>query len=108
ALNTKDVAARSQGDLSILSVGAGYAHTLADDKRSISLSGNILDLTPYQALVKQNFDWERAPHGWDLELSAQAKLKKGGLLKVLARPEAEEWSFGRPQRGSMARESWSI
>ncbi len=88
AMNTKDVAARSQGDVSILSVGAGYAHTLADDKRSISLSGNILDLAPYQALVKQNFDWERAPHGWDLELAAQSKLKKGGILKVLARTES--------------------
>jgi hypothetical protein len=88
AMNTKDVAARSQGDVSILSVGAGYAHTLADDKRSISLSGNVLDLSPYQALVKQNFDWERAPHGWDLELAAQSKMKKGGLLKVLARTES--------------------
>ncbi|GAB3230477.1 TonB-dependent receptor [Algoriphagus aestuariicola] len=88
AMNTKDVAARSQGDLSVLSVGAGYSHTLANDKQSISLSGNILDLTPYQALVKQNFEWERAPHGWDLELAAQSKLSKGGMLKVLARTEA--------------------
>ncbi|WP_026968404.1 TonB-dependent receptor [Algoriphagus terrigena] len=88
AMNTKDVAVRSQVDLSVLSVGAGYSHTLANDNRSISLSGNILDLTPYQALVKQNFDWERAPHGWDLELAAQSKLKKGGILKVLARTES--------------------
>jgi hypothetical protein len=88
AMNTKDVAVRSQGDLSILSVGAGYSHTLVNDKRSVSLSGNLLDLRPYQGLVKQNFDWERAPHGWDLELSAQSKLRKGGMLKVLARTES--------------------
>ncbi|GAA0879187.1 TonB-dependent receptor [Algoriphagus jejuensis] len=87
AMNTKDVAARSQGDLSVLSVGAGYSHTLANDKQSISLSGNILDLAPYQAMVKQNFEWERAPHGWDLEIAGQTKLKKGGMLKVLARTE---------------------
>lgn len=88
AMNTKDIAARSQGDVSILSVGGGYSHTLANDKRSISLSGNVLDLSTYQSLVKQNFDWERAPHGRDIELAAQTKLKKGGMLKVLARTEA--------------------
>lgn len=99
AMNTKDVAARSQGDLSVLSVGAGYSHTLASDKRSISLSGNILDLAPYQSLVKQNFEWERAPHGWDLELAAQSKLKKGGLLKVLARTEASAMELWQAMPG---------
>ncbi len=88
ALNTKDLAKRSQGDLSIMSVGGGYSHTLANEKRSISISGNIFDLKPYQALIKQNFDWERAPFGRDVELAAQQKTSKGGLWKVLARTES--------------------
>ncbi|OOG70561.1 TonB-dependent receptor [Algoriphagus sp. A40] len=99
ALNTKDLAIRSQGDLSLMSVGGGYAHTLANDKRSISISGNIFDLTPYQALVKQNFDWERSPYGLDLEVAAQHKLNKGGLLKVLARTETGGMKLWQPQPG---------
>lgn len=99
ALNTKDLAIRSQGDLSIMSVGGGYAHTLANDKRSISISGNIFDLKPYQALVKQNFDWERAPYGLDLEIAAQHKLSKGGLIKVLARTETGGMELWQPQPG---------
>lgn len=87
ALNTKDLAIRSQGDLSIMSVGGGYAHTLANEKQSLTVSGNIFDLKPYQNLVKQDFDWERAPYGIDLEVAAQQKTAKGGLWKVLARTE---------------------
>lgn len=99
ALNTKDLAIRSQGDLSIMSVGGGYAHTLANEKRSISVSGNIFDLKPYQALIKQTFDWERAPYGLDLEVAAQHKFNKGGLIKVLARTETGGMKLWQPQPG---------
>lgn len=99
ALNTKDLAIRSQGDLSIMSVGGGYAHTLANDKRSISVSGYVFDLKPYQNLIKQDFDWERAPYGLDLEVAAQHKLHKGGLVKVLARTETGGMKLWQPQPG---------
>ncbi|MFN3997415.1 TonB-dependent receptor [Algoriphagus sp.] len=99
ALNTKDLAIRSQGDLSIMSVGGGYAHTLANDQRSISVSGNIFDLKPYQNIIKQDFDWERAPYGLDLEVAAQQKLNKGGLIKVLARTETGGMKLWQPQPG---------
>jgi hypothetical protein len=99
ALNTKDLAIRSQGDLSIMSVGGGYTHTLADEKRSISVSGNIFDLKPYQNIIKQDFDWERAPYGLDLEIAAHHKLNKGGLVKVLARTETGGMKLWQPQSG---------
>jgi hypothetical protein len=99
ALNTKDLAIRSQGDLSIMSVGGGYAHTIANDKRSISVSGNTFDLKPYQNIIKQDFDWERAPYGLDLEVAAQHKLNKGGLIKVLARTETGGMKLWQPQPG---------
>lgn len=99
ALNTKDLAKRSQGDLSIMSVGGGYSHTLANEKHSLSISGNVFDLKPYQALIKQDFDWERAPYGLDLEIAGQQKLTKGGLLKVLARTETGGMQLWQPQPG---------
>ncbi|TXE14697.1 TonB-dependent receptor [Algoriphagus aquimarinus] len=103
SLNTKDHSLRTQGDLSIMSVGGGYAHTLANDTQSISLTGNYFDLKPYQKLIKQDFDWERAPYGWDVELSAQQKLKKGGLVKVLARTEAGGMKLWQVQPGEDGR-----
>lgn len=103
ALNTKDLAKRNQGDLSIMSVGGGYSHTLANDKRSITISGNIFDLKPYQAIIKQDFDWERAPFGRDLELAAQQKTAKGGLWKVLARTESGGMQLWQPQPGESTR-----
>ncbi|WP_339867402.1 TonB-dependent receptor [uncultured Algoriphagus sp.] len=99
SLNTKDHSLRTQGDLSIMSVGGGYAQTLANETQSISLTANYFDLKPYQKLIKQDFDWERAPFGWDVELSAQQKLKKGGLMKVLARTEAGGMELWQPQPG---------
>lgn len=103
ALNTKDLAKRSQGDLSIMSVGGGYSHTLANEKHSLTVTGNIFDLKPYQALIKQDFDWERAPYGVDLELAAQQKTKKGGLWKVLARTETGGMKIWQPQPGISGR-----
>ena len=99
SLNTKDHSLRTQGDLSIMSVGGGYAQTLANETQSISLTANYFDLKPYQKLIKQDFDWERAPFGWDVELSAQQMLKKGGLVKVLARTEAGGMELWQPQLG---------
>lgn len=99
ALNTKDLAKRNQGDLSIMSVGGGYSHTLANEQKSLTISGNIFDLKPYQAIIKQDFDWERAPFGRDLELAAQHKTVKGGLWKVLARTETGGMKLWQPQPG---------
>lgn len=103
ALNTKDLAKRNQGDLSIMSVGGGYSHTLANEQRSLTISGNIFDLKPYQAIIKQDFDWERAPFGIDLELAAQHKTTKGGLWKVLARTETGGMKLWQPQPGREGR-----
>jgi len=103
SLNTKDQSIRTQGDLSLMSVGGGYAQTFANDTQSISLTANYFDLKPYQKLIKQDFDWERAPYGWDVELSAQQKLKKGGLVKVLARTEAGGMKLWQPQPGADGR-----
>ncbi|WP_323821532.1 TonB-dependent receptor [Algoriphagus sp. C2-6-M1] len=99
SLNSKDQSLRTQGDLSLMSVGGGYAQTLANETQSISLTANYFDLKPYQKLIRQDFEWERAPYGWDVELSAKQQLKKGGLVKVLARTEAGGMELWQPQPG---------
>lgn len=100
ALNTKDLSIRSQGDLSIMSIGGGYSHTLANEKQSITASANYFNLAPYQGLIKQEIDFEAAPFGWDVEVAAQKKTGKNGLLKVMARTESGGMQLWQPVPGS--------
>ena len=100
ALNTKDLSIRSQGDLSIMSVGGGYSHTLANEKQSITASANYFNLQPYQNLIKQEIDFEAAPNAWDLEVAAQKKTGKNGLLKVMARTESGGMSLWQQLPGT--------
>ncbi|MCE7066345.1 TonB-dependent receptor [Dyadobacter sp. CY326] len=73
ALNTVDLPMRNQSDVSIMSLGGGYTQTLVKDNRALTASANYYNLAPYQALVKQNFDWEKAPSNWDSEVSLRQK-----------------------------------
>src|SRR5690606_29160071 len=88
ALNTIDFPLRNQGDLSVMSVGLGYSQTLAKEKNSLTVSGNYFDLSPYQTLIHQNFDWQRAPYGWDAEASFRQKWGKNGLVKAYVHKES--------------------
>lgn len=88
ALNTIDFPARNQSDLSFMSVGLGYTQTWVNEKNSLTASGNYFDLSPYQALVNQSFDWERAPYGWDAEASLRQQIGKNGLLKAYVHKES--------------------
>ncbi|MCE7041710.1 carboxypeptidase-like regulatory domain-containing protein [Dyadobacter sp. CY312] len=56
ALNTLDMPLRNQGDISILTLGGGYAQTLVGKKNALTASANYFNLAPYQVVVKQNFD----------------------------------------------------
>ncbi|SMD42414.1 TonB-dependent Receptor Plug Domain [Aquiflexum balticum DSM 16537] len=96
ALNTVDFPVRNQGDISIMSVGGGYTQTLAGEKNSLTASANYFDLSPYQALVKQNFDWERAPYGWDAEVSGRKKWGKNGVVKAFVHTEANGMKIWQP------------
>lgn len=100
ALNTKDLSIRSQGDLSIMSVGGGYSHTLANEKQSITASANYFNLAPYQGLIKQEIAFEAAPNSWDIEVGAQKKTGKNGLLKVMARTESGGMSLWQALPGT--------
>jgi hypothetical protein len=100
ALNTVDFPARNQGDISIMSVGGGYTQTIAREKNSLTASANYFDLSPYQSLIKQNFDWERAPYGWDAEVSARQKWGKNGMVKAFAHTEASGMKIWQPIPGS--------
>lgn len=103
ALNTVDIPLRSQGDISIMSLGGGYTQTLVGKNNSLTASANYFDLAPYQSLIKQNFDWERAPHGWDVSLSANQKIGNGGILKAYFQKESNGLKLWQQQPGDTGR-----
>ncbi|WP_143960949.1 TonB-dependent receptor [Litoribacter populi] len=103
ALQTIDLPLRNQGDISLMSVGMGYTQTLAGEKSSLTASANFMDLSPYQALIKQNFDWERSPYSWDAEVSARRKWGKNGMVKAYLHTEAGGMQLWQPQPGQEGR-----
>lgn len=99
ALNTVDIPLRNQGDLSLMSIGMGYTQTLAGEKNSLTASANYFDLSPYQSLINQNFNWERSPYGWDAEVSARQKWGKSGMVKAYIHTEANGMQLWQPRPG---------
>lgn len=100
SLNSVDIPARTQGDLSIMGIGGGYSQTLVGKNNSLTASGNFLDLRPYQNLISQNFDWERAPYGWDAEIMGRQKISNKTLLKGYFRTERGGMKIWQPNPGS--------
>ncbi|HAD95982.1 MAG TPA: TonB-dependent receptor [Cryomorphaceae bacterium] len=80
-LNTVDMPVRSQTDISLMTVGGGLAHTQTGDRTSGSLSVSYTDLKPYQAIIPQDFDWQRAPFSFAGEGQLRHKIGKKGLVK---------------------------
>ncbi|WP_052307610.1 histidine kinase [Belliella baltica] len=100
ALNTVDIPLRNQGDVSIMSIGGGFAQTLTSEKNSITASANYFDLSPYQSLINQDFDWERAPFGWDAEIAAKQKWGKNGMAKAYVHTESSGMKIWNKQPDS--------
>jgi hypothetical protein len=106
ALNTVDFPLRNQGNISVMSVGLGFSQTLVKEKNSLTASGNYFDLSPYQALIDQNLDWQRAPNGWDAEVSFRQQIGKSGLLKAYLHKESSGMKLwqtapGQADRGQL-------
>lgn len=80
-LETIDKPVRNQTDISIMSVGASVSTTLTGKNQSITAEASYQDLSPYQEMVKQNFDWERAPQSYSGQAVYRHRLGKNGIIK---------------------------
>ncbi len=95
-LNSNDLADKTQGDVSIMSVGGDLAYTKRWDNTSISGKVQYTDLRPYQDMVRQFFDWEQAPVGKVGELVFRQKVNKNGLLKVYTNIDVSNFKIRFP------------
>lgn len=108
ALNTVDLPLRNQGDVSIMSLGGGYSQTLVGNDQALTASANYYNLAPYQSLVKQDFDWEKAPSSWDSEIALRKKwgnavAGKSGILKAYFHTEGSNMAIWQPVAGDNGR-----
>lgn len=81
-LNSNDIAEKSQGDISIMSVGGDLAYTKKWDRTSASAKVQFTDLSPYQNLVKQDYDWSEAPSSQEAEFVVRQQVRKHGMVKL--------------------------
>ncbi len=95
-LNSNDIAAETQGDVSLMSVGGDAAYTKRWEKTSLSGKIQHTDLRPYQDLVKQAFDWEKAPVSTVGEIVFRQKVKSNGWLKVYANADQSNFIIRQP------------
>lgn len=96
SLQTKDVAAESKTDISLMSVGAEVEHTLAGKNQSFAGKAGYTNLAPYMGLVNQQIDWEQAPEAAELSLAYRRKDQKQGLLKIYGNHQYQQMALRQP------------
>lgn len=102
-LNSVDMPARNQTDINLISVGGGVSQTLVGERNSISASANYLDLAPYQQLINQDTDWERAPHTWNFSALGRQKWGNSGMVKAFVQAESGALQLWQKQPGDTTR-----
>jgi len=100
-LNTYDLPARSQTDISLMSVGADISQTIK--KNNTSLYGQIqyTDLTAYYALVPQKYEWDRAPNSWNSTLHFKQKFNGGGIIQAYVNYDKSNLTINQPLQGNI-------
>ncbi|MBN2174125.1 MAG: TonB-dependent receptor [Bacteroidales bacterium] len=100
-LQTNDLPTESVTGLSLMSVGLGASHTQLWNKSSISVSADYLNLSPYFALLKQDFDWQEAPKGFGGSLAFRQKTDKDGMIKVYGQAGSGKSELNYPGYGDV-------
>ncbi len=80
-LNTKDEADTEKTEMSFMTVGLGLGRTKKWAKSSVSLNTSFINLAPYQAVIPQSADWNRAFQSASGE-SVYRYQFANGLLKI--------------------------
>lgn len=80
-LNTIDMPARTQTDLSLMGIGASVSHTQKWDNKAVFAEMSFSDLEPYFHLVRQKINWLNAPVSWSATLNYRQRTEKS-LLKL--------------------------
>ena len=81
-LNTNDMPAEDQLDLSFLTVGLGVAGTKRWKTGAVTATLSYNNLGPYMWLIPQNYHWVKYPSASEGAASLRQKTGKTGMLKI--------------------------
>ena len=103
-LNTYDLPARSQTDISIMTVGADISQTIKKNNTSFYGQIQYTDLTPTFALIPQKYEWERAPNSFNSTLHFKQKFTSGGNIQAYANYDQSSMILNQPLSGNINEE----
>lgn len=93
-LNTQDEAEQNQTDISLMTVGLGVGHSIKKESSSFTFNTAYINLEPYQALVPQNLNWNKAFESISGEAVYVNRFEKG-ILKSYAAFDASSFDFNQ-------------
>lgn len=67
--------------VSILPFGGGISKTFKGQNTSFAISGNFYNLTPYNAIIKQDVDWDHSPQSTDVGYIFRHQTSHGTMIK---------------------------
>lgn len=100
-LNTYDLPARSQTDISIMSVGTDISQTIRKKNTSLYAQAQYTNLAPSFALVPQKYNWELAPNSINSTIHLKQKFKKGGHIQAYAKYDFSNLVVDQPIPGNI-------
>ncbi|HMK06646.1 MAG TPA: TonB-dependent receptor, partial [Flavobacterium sp.] len=93
-LNTEDEPTQNKTDIAMMTVGLGLGHTQKWSKSSLSVNSAYINLAPYQAVIKQNVDWNRPFQS----LSGESVYRyhfSSGIFKLYAAFDASQFDINQ-------------
>lgn len=94
-LNTNDMPAEDQFDLSLLSIGSDIAETKLWKTGAVTATLGYQNLGPYMSLVPQNYEWNHAPESASAAVSIRQKIGKSGMLKIYSSYDASKFNISQ-------------
>ena len=95
-LNTKEQYQSTRTDLGFMSVGADLAHTQVWENTSLAAKAEYTNLAPYQNLIHQDFDFEKAPESLLGNLALRQKVGNTGQLKFYGNYSSSQFILNWP------------
>ena len=93
-LNTQDEPDQNKTEISLMTVGLGLGSTQKWKKSSLSVNTAYINLAPYQAIIKQNVDWN-SPYQ---SLSGETVYRynfNNGILKLYAAFDSSKFDINQ-------------